>query len=168
MTKLIDEGISVGEIFTVLHQGSIFIDKDSLLFSAQRAIKDSEKDKPRIEAYTKRTGYLLEHHCALERISSGELEGDVVIDGILCDYKLHMQSLASSLKEDGVYGILNGICGSIECCGCYVQVMNLPRDTIAWIAVYGRVCGGHSDGLLQGLPQRTIVGCLQVSMVRFT
>ena len=57
------------------------------------------------------------------------------IEDIYADYHIDEFSileLKKSLEEEGLYGILGGTCGYIDCCGRYVQVEYSSEDVFAW------------------------------------
>ena len=121
-------------LFTILSEGNILIQKESL-FSyplANRYLKHEYKD-----------GYIVQTRFVSNFISTlnfklfnfeGGVPGIPIIEDIVCDYIFVFDEFEESLKKEGLYGMLRcPYCMEIYCTeGLFVEVRHLTEDIVGW------------------------------------
>lgn len=127
----LDGRILKGSVFHFYKQGVIYIQKEDLIeefksWSDKEVGQRSNTMGIRVK--------LFEPHI----INDGYLSncGLPIIEDLVLDYHLDLLELSNSLKQDGIYGILNGTCSIIECCGRYIHVKIDEDGDIYWISSY--------------------------------
>ncbi len=69
---------------------------------------------------------------------------EVVIDNRQTGNYFNTPGFVLSAKQDGIFPMFAGYCGTLGCCGVYIEVKH-EKDIVIWQKFWNGQCGGDPD-----------------------
>lgn len=135
---------SIGGIRTVLHDGKMLIEKESLL----EELKESLRPGPK--SYRRQTRELTLQEISNDALNRSKSHQIAFVDGIEIEgHRLVVEELKASLKSPGKFKMFTCSCTDFLCGGAYIEVKHID-GFICWQIAYGAMGEIYPGSYLRG------------------
>src|SRR4030042_6393870 len=136
-------------IFTVLQDADLLFQREALLTHHKSYAKRGRESNIAVSR-----DYYIDHFVStlsLKYYDDG-MPGIPIVEDVVCDYIFEFNEFKKSLRNEGVFAILNCMCKDIYCGGLFVEVKHYGADVVGWIIAYyqERYPRNYVRGLLFG------------------
>jgi hypothetical protein len=131
--KVILNNLRDNHIFTVLQDADLLFQREALLTHHKSYAKRGRESNIAVSR-----DYYIDHFVStlsLKYYDDG-MPGIPIIEDVVCDYIFEFNEFKKSLRNEGVFAILNCMCKDIYCGGLFVEVKHYGQDVVGWIIAY--------------------------------